>query len=1735
MALDLCSGTGSVGRQLSKRGYKVVSVDVRAVCNPTICVDLLKWDYTKYKPGTFEVIAASPPCTEYSQAKTTRPRDMAKADVLVARVLEIVRYFRPRLWWVENPRTGLLKTRSVIKGLKWLDLDYCQFSDWGYKKPTRFWCSPAIASLNPVLCDPRSCPNVEESTKGTYKHRETLGGQGMKTSSQQKGRVPAGVVDYLLSAPKVSKKGSPRSPKSTESPQALSSGGEAILVPERCLRAHNSYNLGKVNLVGDDMQLMLELDVYLPNGCSKRVKALVDTGAQINLVRRRLVPNHLLSWARQTVKLVAANQQLIEGGDKMVSLQLEFRLSGKSKGAMDFALFEGEFYEANIDVDMILSYPWLRENRLGVFPHHNALAIDEPHFLLLQGGTPHVKRRSSKCKRGRASGKESRSPSGNHRQLRAVIGGDNPMTNPNAEGWEDTLQFVRKLGLTLPPEGVTPEVEPLNSHDTRHVARVLRAADCDPSFSIRPIILANEGENVDPRVLALREAIHKDYDGEVFAKEVLPNPPIRGPYGLAFIPLKEGAIPQRTRPFVMQGEKLEAHKKITQQWREANFIERPPKGVALEWLSSTFPVPKKSADFPWRGVFDARGLNSQTSRVSYPLPVIEDLLVKQGAKTMFSILDLRQAFHQQPLDPQSRPLTACYTPEGVYQWRVNVMGLANASQQFQMMMEDRLQSLRGIADPYIDDILVGTQVMAGEDLLAAHDRDLRQVLEQCKVDRFIIDPRKAQLFVSEVEFCGHILGGGTRRPAPGKLRAIEKWEVPQTITGLRAFLGFTNYYSTYIKDYGKIVARLQDKLKVPKAEGKKGSKKLISWDPQDLEAFHELKRRLCSELILQRVNPDKPFILRTDASGYAVGATLEQLLDEDRKPTVEDVREQRTVPVAFMSRKLTGSQRNWVPRELETYAIICALQKWESWIGFQPVLVLTDHKSLEHWAKEVLDVPSGPLGRRSRWHQLLSKFDLSVGYIPGKENTIADVMSRWAYPASQAFWDVSKHGSVHDQEEMRRLISEEKEDEKSCLWIKLKHPPLERNLFVRGVTTRGGATTQGDDDSQDTGMDESTRSGDGKGPVQGLATRPLDTPPPAPPKGKKVTFSDPLVANATKSQGGEPPRDTEKPQARMELGKRGESQKNLGRRPVHPPSQDLVPPLSPVPPTPSSHPAKPNGEAGGDEAGEGLEGLGSAATRCGTPGPQTQSQGSSSHEGNLEEEDPSSHTGLAVDAHAECTSDEERQPVWDVNWGDAYMKCPKWSLVHGSLDKGDWPKGLKVHEGRMFLNEKLCIPLPLQKRIIRDYHSFLGHPGFPRLWDAMDLRYEWGDSKLAKSFAKEVIQHCETCQACQYPRFRKGIVEPTPIPPMPMASVALDNFKMTPVVFEGQSYDSMALCVDRHSGWIIAVPCLNKGLTGSKVAKLMLQHQWRPFGIPSIITSDKGSQFVSAWWQTMCSLLGIRQAYSHVYNHRANGRAEKAGQQLIERIKRLQIEDKLNWVEALPQVLDRLHDTPGESGLSPYQILFGRCRPLAGIPYTPPTECEDAQRFFQRQRQIDEHVAKRLNDLHAKQFAVANRGKVAQSALSVGDKVWYLRPENSGTKLDSRWLGPALVTAREGEFSYKVELKPGHVVGAHRDCLKLYRMDELTSDPIPLYFHRRTVPDPEAVPDEWIVDEIIGHRQEPNGSYKFLTKWVGFEDATWEPIQNFIHRYSADWVRYCQKRGIAVDLLAALSPSVARD
>lgn len=159
--LELFSGTKSVSNAVGDLFDEIVSVDILQRFNPTVCTDILGWDYTVYPPGYFDAVWASPPCTEYSKMKyiSKSPRNLELADRIVKRTIEIIRYYNPSKWFIENPQTGLLKNRDFMAGIPFVDVDYCMYSDWGYKKSTRVWTNVEYQGKK---CD-RNCGNIREN------------------------------------------------------------------------------------------------------------------------------------------------------------------------------------------------------------------------------------------------------------------------------------------------------------------------------------------------------------------------------------------------------------------------------------------------------------------------------------------------------------------------------------------------------------------------------------------------------------------------------------------------------------------------------------------------------------------------------------------------------------------------------------------------------------------------------------------------------------------------------------------------------------------------------------------------------------------------------------------------------------------------------------------------------------------------------------------------------------------------------------------------------------------------------------------------------------------------------------------------------------------------------------------------------------------------------------------------------------------------------------------------------------------------------------------------------------------------------------------------------------------------------------------------------------------------------------------------------------------------------------
>ena len=181
--LELFSGTHSVGKCCKELGWDVLSVDIDGRAD--INISILDWDYKTYKKDEFDIIWASPPCATFSHLQFSSLGRMRKGkvftkeqmeldminigDPLVLKALEIIDYFKPEYWFMENPQTGRLKNRPYMKDILFYDVDYCMYSDWGYRKRTRIWTNKK--DWNALICDGKgTCGNMIGSI-----HKTNLG------------------------------------------------------------------------------------------------------------------------------------------------------------------------------------------------------------------------------------------------------------------------------------------------------------------------------------------------------------------------------------------------------------------------------------------------------------------------------------------------------------------------------------------------------------------------------------------------------------------------------------------------------------------------------------------------------------------------------------------------------------------------------------------------------------------------------------------------------------------------------------------------------------------------------------------------------------------------------------------------------------------------------------------------------------------------------------------------------------------------------------------------------------------------------------------------------------------------------------------------------------------------------------------------------------------------------------------------------------------------------------------------------------------------------------------------------------------------------------------------------------------------------------------------------------------------------------------------------------------------
>lgn len=387
-------------------------------------------------------------------------------------------------------------------------------------------------------------------------------------------------------------------------------------------------------------------------------------------------------------------------------------------------------------------------------------------------------------------------------------------------------------------------------------------------------------------------------------------------------------------------------------------------GIAVpsdsSWASPCLLVPKP--DNTPRFCTDFRKVNAVTKPDSFPLPRMEDCVDQVGGAKFVTKLDLLKGYWQVPLTDRAREIASFITPGGLYSYNVMAFGLRNAPATFQRLMNLVVRDLEGCA-VYLDDVVVYA------DNWEQHLGRVQALFMRLAHASLTVNLAKCEFARATVVYLGRVVGQGSVRPVRAKVCAIDDIPTPTTKKELMRFLGMVGYYRCFCRNFSTVVAPLTDLLK--------GKTKYV-WSPVCQQSFERVKALISNAPVLVAPRWDREFCLEVDASMVGAGAVLLQKDDEGINK-----------PVCFFSRKFNCHQRNYSVIEKETLALILALQHFSVYLGSGPVVVFSDHNPLTF-----LSTLQTPNQRLMRWALHLQSYTLDIRHIKGRDNVVADALSR---------------------------------------------------------------------------------------------------------------------------------------------------------------------------------------------------------------------------------------------------------------------------------------------------------------------------------------------------------------------------------------------------------------------------------------------------------------------------------------------------------------------------------------------------------------------------------------------------------------------------------------------------------------------------------------------------------------------------------------------------------------------
>lgn len=456
--------------------------------------------------------------------------------------------------------------------------------------------------------------------------------------------------------------------------------------------------------------------------------------------------------------------------------------------------------------------------------------------------------------------------------------------------------------------------------------------------------------------------------------------------------LKPGSKPFNGRAYPVPKVHGETIRKEVRRLCEIGVLEPVEGEDCGEWGSPSFIIAKSNGTV--RFLTDFRELNKCLVRKPYPIPKIAETLQQMEKFSYCTAVDLNMGYYHLVLDLETRKICTIVFPWGKYRYVRLPMGAACAPDIFQARMNSIFNELEYVLC-YIDDLLI---ITTGD--FVDHLEKIEVVLRRLHEKGFQVNAAKSNFCALEVDYLGYTLTRDGIRPQRKKVDAILALKPPKNVKELRRVLGIVQYYRDIWEKRTDILAPLTDLVAECGTTKKKKVGKPWRWEDEHDAAFRRIKEVIARDVVLAYPDFSKKFVIYTDASKRQLGGVITQ----DNRI------------IAFFSRKLTKAQTKYSVTELELLSIVELLKEFKGMLlGFE-VEVWTDHINLTY---ENLGQTSD---RVLRWRLLLEEYNVTLKYIKGENNTVADAISRLDYCPRQN--PHAEDGDAFDKSELnvhRRL------------------------------------------------------------------------------------------------------------------------------------------------------------------------------------------------------------------------------------------------------------------------------------------------------------------------------------------------------------------------------------------------------------------------------------------------------------------------------------------------------------------------------------------------------------------------------------------------------------------------------------------------------------------------------------------------------------------------------------------